>query len=504
MASSVRGAASSAKGTGGQSSIKHGALLVLEEKLVREVDDDFFQEPKSFRSLNRVIDVLGSQLLDRRRVVISNEGELRSNPTYLAMKKQQSIVDDAIEYIAVKHCADLNQSVVAVGKVSRELGNAVDQVRNLRSQVKEIKASLGATGLANINDPSTENHHSLRELWLKKLECEAVLSLLNKLKILREAPASFDQLIQPKSGYPCRVAAAVMLLRNAIDTMFNDDVAQIQALTKLSEQLMQRKQRAEEIVWDALHDVLYLRTAVSEKMQDDYDLSDDGASSVASEDDEDSSTNRSFTTLNYNGNHPYRMIPLTVLKEEMHLEQKELQCLEEPTLNKQNTYSYEISSSNGIAPKYADATSACHILVEALAGLGRLDDVERYLAESLPIEIRRVAEMVQGRTFATLEKRRIRRLRNRQSGLGQGESYFPLRLHLKNLLSAFEQVMLRLAHLSQIMRHRISSNPQVLTPSYETASSALQSVIVTADSLMHKEVKDFFKGMPLSTCSYIK
>jgi hypothetical protein len=38
---------------------------------------------------------LGSQLLDRRRVIISNEEELRSNPTYLAMKKQQSIVDDA-------------------------------------------------------------------------------------------------------------------------------------------------------------------------------------------------------------------------------------------------------------------------------------------------------------------------------------------------------------------------------------------------------------------------
>lgn len=474
MNTSVRGATSN-KASGGQSAIKHGALLVLEEKLVREVDEEFFQDPKSFRTLNRVIDVLGSQLLDRRRVISSTEGELRSNPTYLALKKQQGIVDDAIEYIAVKHCADLNQSVVAVGKVSRELGNAVDQVRNLRTQVKEIKASLGTTGVANSNNPSMDNHqhHSLRELWLKKLECEAVLSLLNKLKILREAPASFDQLIHPKSGYPCRVAAAVMLLRNAIDTMFNDDVAQIQALTKLSEQLMQRKQRAEEIVWDALHDVLYLRTAVSSKVQDiDYDVNDDGASSVASEDEEDSSTIRSFTTLNYNGNHPYRMIPLTVLKEELHLEQKELQCLEEPTASNQNAYSYEISSSSSKGPKYTDATSACHILVEALAGLGRLDDVERYLSESLPIEIRRVAEMVQGRTFAQLEKTRIRRLRNRQSGQGQGES--PLRLHLKNLLSAFEQVMLRIAHLSQIMRHRI----------VRTTSKLLICTIIMFHSLM--------------------
>jgi len=491
MNSSVRAVPSSKAGSG--PSIKNGALLVLEEKLVREVDDEFFQE--SFRTLNRVIDVLGSQLLDRRRVVSSSEGELRNNPTYLALKKQQTIVEDAIEFIAVKHCADLNQSVVAVGKVARELDMAVDQVKNLRTQVKEIKVSLGTTALTNSGNPTTDNsqHHSLRELWLKKLECEAVLSLLNKLKILREAPSSFDQLIQPKTGYPCRIYAAVMLLRNAIDTMFNDDVAQIQALTKLSEQLMQRKQRAEEIVWDALHDVLYLRTAFKEN-DDENDVNDDGASSVASEEADESNNSRAFTTLNYNGNHPYRMIPLTVLKEEVHLEQKELQCLEEPAAINSNAYSQDISSPSGKAPKYTDDTAAFHVLIEALAGLGRLDDVERYLAESLPTEMRRIAEMTQGRTFAQLEKRRIRLLRSRQSGQGHGELQYPLRLHLKNLLSAFENVILRMAHLSQITRHRISSDPQVLTPSYETASSALQSIIVSADSLMQKEIKDFLKA----------
>jgi hypothetical protein len=47
---------------------------------------------------------------------------------------------------------------------------------------------------------------------------------------------------------------------NALSTMFEDDVAQIQALHKITEQLTTRKLRAEEIVWDTLIDLVFLRT----------------------------------------------------------------------------------------------------------------------------------------------------------------------------------------------------------------------------------------------------
>jgi len=500
------------------------ALIELEAKLQRDVDEEFFQDPKSFRTLNRVIDVLGSQLLDRHtgggvRSGSANlySGDLQHNPTYLALKRQQDIVEDAIEYMATRHCADLNQSVVAVGKVARELTSAVDQVQSLRRQVRDVKASLGGTDqpltprsssnhpnrVTFIDLPHKNNNHnggtsttennnfktvSLRELWLKKLECEAVISLLGKLQIIRDAPVSFDSLIQPRSG-PCRVAAAVLLLMNAIDTMFSDDVAQIQALTKLSEQLMARKQRAEEIVWDALHDVVYLRTAMAtdsnvvgsrghgsmpakrvlpfsphSTLLEDDDNSDDGTASSVTSDGDDNNTvaTCAFTTVNYNANHPYRMIPLSTLKEELHLEQDELQCLEEVSSHSNTTSAPSTSLETRIVPKYTDATMASRILIEALARLGRLDDVERYLVESLGRELRRIAELEQARTFAQLEKRRIQRLRNRQGGMMghadlQRSKERPLRLHLNNLLSAFENVMLRLSHLAQILRHRIVS-----------------------------------------------
>jgi hypothetical protein len=98
---------------------------------------------------------------------------------------------------------------------------------------------------------------SLRELWLKKLECEAVLSLLRKLEIIRRAPSGFDTLIRPLDGGPCKIGAAVVVLSEALSIMFSDDVAMVQAFDRIVEQLMTRKQRAEEVLWATLVDVLY-------------------------------------------------------------------------------------------------------------------------------------------------------------------------------------------------------------------------------------------------------
>jgi hypothetical protein len=169
------------------------------------------------------------------------------------------------------NCADFNGSVIQVGKVARQFVEAVSKVRNLRRQVRDIADTLGAN-LANPNEAMTTGNKavnaapparsqnaaamSLRELWLKKLECEATLSLLEKLDIIRAASSRFDALIRP----PCRIGAAVLTIGKALKTMFSDDVAQVQALHKIMEQLMLRKQKSEEIIWDTLHDVIYLRT----------------------------------------------------------------------------------------------------------------------------------------------------------------------------------------------------------------------------------------------------
>ena len=65
----------------------------------------------------------------------------------------------------------------------------------------------------------------------------------------------FDDLLKAH-----RIGAAVLTVSGGLDTMFMSDVNQVQALHKIMEQLMIRKQKAEEVVWELLTDVLFLRT----------------------------------------------------------------------------------------------------------------------------------------------------------------------------------------------------------------------------------------------------
>ena len=54
--------------------------------------------------------------------------------------------------------------------------------------------------------------------------------------------------------------------------------------------------------------------------------------------------------------------------------------------------------------------------------------------------------------------------------------------------------MLRLSHLAQIIRHKITSDSTISTPSYPSPSSALHSVLTSAFSIMQREIKLFLKS----------
>jgi len=524
---------------------QHPDLINLERRLNAEVDEDFFQDPRKFRTLGRVIDILGMQLLDSADG-LHGPGQIsvaalqhqqggagagedsvhRNNPAYVALKQQQAVVEEAIEHMAVNHCADLNSSVVAVGKVARQFNEASTRVRSLRRQVRDIKDNLGtadgdgdganlleggggvdggggaAPAVAGVvvGPEAADGGQSLRELWLKKLECEAVLSLLHKLEKIRRAPMTFDALVQPPSGTgPCRIGAAVTLLSDALQTMFSDDVAQVQALHKIMEQLMTRKQRAEEIIWETLGDVVYLRTGNAvrpgELEQEGGVLASGrkhhyvGAGAAAAAggaggggaggDGDDSDADSAFSDMDEDapsaaagggrgkggrggavGGPAFvggRTIPRAILDSEVDLEADELRCLEEGSV------------SDRPIPQYADPVLALRILTEALARLGRLEDMERVLGENVERELRRIVQIEQARTFARMERRRNAGGGRRGLGVMEGgggmmgqlaeseEAMRDFRVHLSNLLVAFGSVVLRLAHLAQIVRHRIVS-----------------------------------------------
>jgi len=552
------------------------------------------------------------------------------------LRKQQEVVDQAIEHLTIVHYNDLNSSVVAVGHVSKRFGDAVGHVKGLRKQVQEIRenlanASVGGNDGTKLSDAKNDimNHvnnirkqieshddedsddggtkngagyyqahplggKSLRELWLKKLECEAVLSLLQKLEIIRETPGAFDALVHSQ---PCRIGAAVVLLADALKTIFNDDVSQIQALHKIMEQLMTRKQKAEEILWETLQDVLYLRTGNSDSTMNSgdgagldginksihhLDLDMDGSVSSASKrglsarnasfshqrtkkhffvssnnhrrgrdgeysdsDDSDSDIDtmsastedrskksggpstggkrvirpkntqgvssamleeprHSSAFANFFG-HQGRLLPKAMLDSELNVGVDELRCLENwSNIHNGNTaYSSFSSDATLVLPRYTDPVSALRILIEALAKLSRLDDVERHVSENVEAELRRIAQLEQAKTLSKLEKHRSKTgasIHRRNMAINTGIDVAEERLkifksHLKSLLRAFGTVMLRLTYLTQILRHRIVSDPTIMTPSYPTPSSALHSILVAAHVTMQREVKGFLHGV---------
>jgi hypothetical protein len=211
---------------------EHVDLDKLERRLREEVDEDFFDDPRKFHTLQRVIDVLGAQMDDtpmtnnNNLFAVTNKDILRNNnPAYRALKKQQRVVEEAIEHMAVRHCADLNSSVVQVGKVARQFSDAVNMVRHLRRQVRDIKETLGSSNPVGSGEATAAQAAAMLHaiVGLKKLECEAVLSLLEKMDIIRAAPGTFDQLIDPPG--PCRIGAAVVTLSKALDIAFSPNVA---------------------------------------------------------------------------------------------------------------------------------------------------------------------------------------------------------------------------------------------------------------------------------------
>lgn len=534
-------------GGGGGPEQDDSDLVELEIRLRDEVDSDLFQDPKHFKTLDRVIDVLGSEMIDLHS---DFERLSQSNPAYRALRRQMEIVEDAIEHMAVARCAELNSSVVQVGRVSRQFTETMNKVRCLRRQVHDIRESLGAAqanpnepttpggppnGLVNGNGPVTPGGTSagsaamsLRELWLKKLECEAVLTLLSKLEVIRSAPAEFDMLVNSRTGGPCRIGAAVVLLSNALNIMFSDDVAQVQALHRILKEITSRQQRAEEIIWDTLHDVLYLRTGNGVKgaesgratavpsanrssaasvghsvsseskrrgrnlnrhgmsnpffkankgyAQDDDDESVDTLGSGASLFSRDDSSVASSQKTNPNASgsngqlggalgYPSMleniksrmMIPFSVIEAELDLEADERRCLEESALSGVSNINASWDSvfaahSRSNRPRYADHVLALRILVECLATLGKVDDIERMVNDEMERELRKIAQQEQARTFARLEKQRS--MPRRKSG---GDDLRDFRRHLTGLLSSFGCVMIRLSHLAQIVRHRIVS-----------------------------------------------
>jgi hypothetical protein len=280
--------------------------------------------------------------------------------------------------------------------------------------------------------------------------------------------------------------------------MFSDDVAQVQAFDKIMEQLMGRKQRAEEILWATLTDVVYRHSWLEgredekrrrERMErraraveaavareDDSEEEDSHSyTDTATNFEDDTSTksgmresvgsnsnNRDSTSSNNNNTVGAckRMIGRALLETDVDLEGDELRCAHHnPNAAVTHLPATYLHPEQAL-PRYTDPVLALRILIDCLTKLKRLDDVEQFLSEGIEREIRKVAEREQAKTYARLERRRgLRPVGEEDSvpGAEEEDELKEFKVHLNNLLKSFGGVMTRLLHLAQILRHKIVS-----------------------------------------------
>ena len=289
-----------------------------------------------------------------------------------------------------------------------------------------------------------------------------------------------------------------MTLSEAISVMFSDDVAQVQAFDKIMEQLMGRKQRAEEILWATLTDVVYRHSweggregerrrrermerraraleAAGREGEESEEEDTNSYTDTATNFEDDASTKSGMRESvgsggrdsASSGQNPSvaqckRMVGRALLESDLDLEGDELRCTDS---NPNASVTYLPATylhPEQALPRYTDPVLALRILVDCLTKLKRLDDVEQFLSEGIEREIRKVAEREQAKTYARLERRRGLRPvgEDGESVLGAEEQdeLKEFKVHLNNLLKSFGGIMTRLLHLTQILRHKIVSS----------------------------------------------
>ncbi|GMH81784.1 hypothetical protein TrST_g4820 [Triparma strigata] len=467
------------------------------ESQLNTISSEFFEpDPRKFKTLHHVINVLAAS---------EDQDDLQSNDAYVKLQRQHKIVQDGIEVVVSDHYRELNAGVVGLGKVSRQFNDALLQVQRLRRQVKAVQKSLvndlnrEGGGSQNSNPSSQQN--SLRDLYAKKKECNAVLLILEKLAMLREAPRRYDTLIQSH-----RLHAAISHLSSSLTMLFSEDVASVQALSKVGEDLMMRKGGAEDLCTDALCDLIFLRTGSLTRNQEKARLRPRAKtrgskhrrgnsyhrhrtpSSNVSDSDSDSASNasssdESSSAASFMGgssaSSPTRMNnSAPPLPHDKLLTQYTGRLLPEKFLSStiSDADEMEVIGSN-TKLEYSSTILPTKIIVKSMGMIGRVDDIIRNVMSRAANEVASVERQTRLRTLTTVED-------SQRPDAPKDLGLHFVRSHLFKVMNNYMDVTRRMGYCLQCINHEkqgISDKDQ----------AKIKRNILTIVESMQSEIKDF-------------
>jgi tRNA U34 5-methylaminomethyl-2-thiouridine-forming methyltransferase MnmC len=235
----------------------------LEHTLNNNVDDVYFDEPRVFKSLMKVVEVFGGKAEEMENddfdLVASLKGQ---NGEYGRLFEQQETVHDAIEEV-VKFEHGLSNSVDTMGDVIEKYKKSKDDILLLQQQLLETKSVLTAkqTGSTQLV--------SLKELWMQKAECEETLRILSELETLKAAPTKVERYLREK-----KYLNAVLTLNAGIENMFHEDLVSVAGFEDVRIKLMEFKGNILEAIVKQLKDVVFSLNQQGKLNRDDLDDDD--------------------------------------------------------------------------------------------------------------------------------------------------------------------------------------------------------------------------------------
>jgi len=376
----------------------------LDDALSSSVAPQFFQEPKLFRSIVEILNVVDAKA--NRSSGSSNLTVLSSlkedNPAYDALLDQRSHAAVAIEAVVKFEHGGLNNTMETMTEVVKEYNRGREDVRGLRRSLSETTGVLTSKRNGQI---------SMRDLWLKKVEAEQSLRIMKDLEFLKETPLRLQRLMQQR-----RFLSAVLNLNKATTLMFGEDLVAVQGLALVREQLMELKGTIlESVVTELQSTVLGLNDEEEEMEEEDDDDEDSGG--LAAEMERDYVRRRELRSQ-YAGT--MGSVDMKDLTEESEA------ALVNPTSR-------------------ANSTKFIRFLVRAVGALSCEEDVERMLLENTANQFGVVVRRVR-------EAAILRKLRKIKQGISEKEGNTAMFAHyLGTLLDASVTVLQRLLFVLRLL-----------------------------------------------------
>jgi len=424
----------------------------LDDALQSSISPQFFQEPKSFRSIVEILNVVDAKA--NRSEGSSNLSVLstlkENNPAYDALLEQQHHAAVVIENVVKFEHGGLNNTMETMTDVVKEYNRGREDVRVLRRSLSETTGVLTSKRNGQI---------SMKDLWLKKVEAEESLRIMKDLEFLKETPLRLQRLMQQR-----RFLSAVLNLNKATVIMFGEDLVAVQGLVLVREQLMELKGTILESV------VTELQSVVLGMNEDDDDEAEDD-----DEDEQDGHENMNTSDA----------------LEKAWARRRELQATYGGTMGpadlKELTEEKESTMHN--PSSRANATMFIRFLVRAVGALGCEEDVERMLLENTANQFAAVVRRVR-------EAAMNRKLRKIKQGVDEKKGNTTMFSHyLETLLNASVSVLQRLLFVLRLLHSMRKLRTGEVMGRYEMKEYNRKAVLELFDEIelsINKELRVHF------------